>query len=242
MQSPSRPSTARLVVAALLLTVAGTAAADTIDLPTPAGLSPGDKFRFMFVTSSGTTATSGDITEYNTFVQNGAAGATYGGSTVTWKAIGSTTTVAARDNVGGFGTFVPVYLPSGIRVANDLTTNNAGLWGISPGNSLLAAPDEFIDGTEAPSDYIVWTGSKSWGLAHPYNPLGDLGVAVGFANFTNFIWIDTGAGSSDSSFAFYGVSEELTAVPEIDPSGLGSVTALVTAALGLVERRRMRRG
>ena len=30
-------------------------------------------------------------------------------------------------------------------------------------------------------------------------------------------------------------------VPEIDPAGFGSVAALVTAALGLIERRRLRR-
>jgi hypothetical protein len=42
---------------------------------------------------------------------------------------------------------------------------------------------------------------------------------------------------------FYGVSSELTvpnAVPEIDPAGMGSVLALITGALGLLERRRLK--
>ena len=37
------------------------------------------------------------------------------------------------------------------------------------------------------------------------------------------------------------VSAERTSVPEIDPSGVGSVMALVTSALGLLERRRSRK-
>ena len=37
------------------------------------------------------------------------------------------------------------------------------------------------------------------------------------------------------------VSAERTSVPEIDPSGVGSVMALVTGALGLLERRRSRK-
>jgi hypothetical protein len=32
----------------------------------------------------------------------------------------------------------------------------------------------------------------------------------------------------------------ISAVPEIDPAGMGSVIALVTGALGLVERRRLK--
>jgi hypothetical protein len=33
---------------------------------------------------------------------------------------------------------------------------------------------------------------------------------------------------------------DLAAVPEIDPAGMGSVLALVTGALGLLERRRLK--
>ena len=42
---------------------------------------------------------------------------------------------------------------------------------------------------------------------------------------------------------YYGVSSELTvpnAVPEIDPAGMGSVLALVSGTLGLLERKRSR--
>jgi hypothetical protein len=45
--------------------------------------------------------TSTNIADYNSFVQTQASGATYAGATVNWKAVGSTATVDARDNVGG---------------------------------------------------------------------------------------------------------------------------------------------
>ena len=108
--------------------VAASASATPISLATPAGLNPGDQFRFVFVTLGTITAESSDIEVYNSFVNTQAAGATYGGSTVSWKAIGSTDTVDARDNVGGFGTSVPVYLVDGTRVANDLREGSGGMW------------------------------------------------------------------------------------------------------------------
>ena len=51
--------------------------------------------------------------------------------------------------------------------------------------------------------------------------------------------------SAPGTFAtnFYGVSSELTVpngVPEIDPAGMGSVLALVSGTLGLLERKRSR--
>jgi hypothetical protein len=77
--------------------------AEPVSLATPAGLAPGAQFRFLFLTSGTQAATSTDIADYNTFVNSQASGATYEGSVVSWKAVGSTATVNARDNVGGFG-------------------------------------------------------------------------------------------------------------------------------------------
>jgi hypothetical protein len=64
--------------------VGGTASAIPISLTTPAGLNPGDTFRFVFVTTGTIDAISSDIEVYNRFVNTQAAGATYGGSTVSW--------------------------------------------------------------------------------------------------------------------------------------------------------------
>jgi hypothetical protein len=58
------------VLVALAAVGTSRASADLV-LDTPNGLSVGDRFRFIFVTgsSSSTTATSSDITTYDTFVR-----------------------------------------------------------------------------------------------------------------------------------------------------------------------------
>lgn len=233
------------IAAVAYVAVAGVASASTVVLQTPAGLNPGDHFRFVFVTdgqvygNTGTIdATSSDIATYNSFVNAQAGGATYGGSTVIWSAIGSTTTVNARDNVGGFETLVPVYLVDGTRAANDLTTNTDGFWsgsllsGVSIGVS--------IDGT-AVSSY-AWTGSNNDGTAYGGYELGSGGYAYyGDSDATGgFLEYDNMDGTYTAPM--FAMSSELTvggaAVPEIDPAGIGSVLALVAGALGLAERRR----
>jgi hypothetical protein len=97
------------LVALSLLALPPAAQAATIALTDPLvttlGLSQGDTFRMVFVTSAATNATSTDIDTYNTFVTNIAkdlAGNT--GSIVaqyedwSWSVIGSTATVNAIDN------------------------------------------------------------------------------------------------------------------------------------------------
>jgi hypothetical protein len=66
----------------------------------------------------------------------------------------------------------------------------------------------------------------------------------------SFSFVQAVAPGTTIDFAAYGgyaygntpidarISGSLNAVPEIDPAGLGSVLALVTGALGIVERRR----
>jgi hypothetical protein len=46
-------------------------------------------------------------------------------------------------------------------------------------------------------------------------------------------------GSSWAAFAMSFGTTQATPIPEIDPSGVGSVLALVSGALGLLERRRL---
>ena len=57
-------------------------------------------------------------------------------------------------------------------------------------------------------------------------------------------WIRATVQVSTNSYRMYGLSEELTvpsAVPEIDPAGMGSMLALVGGAFGMLERRRFAR-
>lgn len=237
-------STFHRAFAALLLT-AGFAAAGPIDLATPAGLNPGDKFRFLALTTDSTTATSTDISDYNSWVQRAFYGATYGGVTINWKAIGSTSSIDARDNVGGYGSLVPVYKPfTGTRIANDMTTNAGGLWS----GSLLSAPDETISSAPGGSP-DVWTGTDADGKgAKGYYGdtfyLGDSYAVGGQAAFTDYNWTFWNGWMNTFTYLMYGVSEELTVsgspVPEIDPAGIGSVFALLGGSLGLIERRRRR--
>jgi hypothetical protein len=232
-----RGSWRRAALALGLFCVAGTAQATSLNLPTPAGLNPGDTFRFLFVTSTTRNATSTDIADYNSFVNTDAGGATYDGATVNWKAVGSTATVAARDNVGGFGTNVPVYLSNGTRLADDLTTNAGGLWG----GNLRAVPNITIDGLSLGGSE-TFTGSLSDGTMST-EPLGNITAMRGVTDVTTSSWIEGASSFYGVSYRFYGLSDDLTvasAVPEIDPAGIGSVLALVTGALGLLERRRLK--
>lgn len=228
-----------IVVAALLVTgPVTTASGSGITLATPSGLNPGDSFRFAFVTDDYVQATETDIGWYNAAVNAYAYGATYNGALVDWKAIGSSQTVAARDNVGGFGLSIPVYLVDGTRVANDLTTNTGGFWSGSllPGTYL----DMTIFGTNI--NQYVWTGSNNDGTIFDGYYLGEGYSRTGYTGYnTGFISDYDGPGYS--YYYLFGMSSTLTvpaAVPEIDPAGMGSVLALVTGAIGLLERRRKR--
>jgi hypothetical protein len=221
-----------------------TAHAEAVALATPAGLAPGAQFRFLFLTSGTQAATSTDIADYNTFVNSQASGATYEGSVVSWKAVGSTATVNARDNVGGFGGNVPVYLTNGTLLAGDLTTgtSNKGLWS----GLLFTTPTIGIDGNGVTTSF-AHTGSNADGTgltdrqlgADSFVQYGDPTINAGtFGRYFSLNGMPTSIAVN-----FYGVSSELTvpnAVPEIDPAGMGSVLALVTSALGLLERKRSR--
>ena len=66
--------TQRLAIAMVIcwigLGVGSRARADSIALQTPPGLSPGDHFRFVFVTDGSTTGTSSNIADYDSFVDD----------------------------------------------------------------------------------------------------------------------------------------------------------------------------
>lgn len=236
----------RVVVAILFsLGFAANAEAVPVSLVAPAGLSDGDRFRFAFVTNGsfyGSTGTidalSSDINSYNAFVNAQAAGATFQGATVNWKAIGSTATVHARDNVGGFGSLVPVYLVNGTRISNDLTTGTGGFWsGYLLGTTNL---DTSIDGTIVGS--YVWTGSQDDGLGVEQYELGS-GDYTQYGDSTEwggFIDYDSDDGSYTAPM--FAMSEELQVgvVPEIDPAGATSIVGLLGGVLGLLERRTRR--
>jgi hypothetical protein len=187
-------------------------AAPPTALTAPAGLAPGTHFRFIYLTSGGTQATSSDIAYYNSFVQSDASGSTFAGATVNWKAVASTATVNARDNVGGYGTSVPVYLVTGTRVSDNMTTSAGGLWS----GTLLAAPRFLIDGTDIGFEE-VWTGSFDDGTAYLALTLGAANPVVGLADQTNGLWILYFNPNRSETRKIYAVSEELVVPPSATP-------------------------
>jgi hypothetical protein len=137
-----KAQTGRLALATAMLWigfgVGGRAQAGGIALSTPAGLSLGESFRFVFVTDGTTVAVSSSIAVYNSFVNAQAGGATYNGSVVNWMAVGSTSSVSAINNVAQ--TTTPVYLADGTLVTP--STTSTGLWS----GSILNPIDEDLSG------------------------------------------------------------------------------------------------
>jgi hypothetical protein len=230
-------NTGRLGLATVMLLigfgVGGRAEAGGSALSTPAGLSPGDSFRFVFVTDGTTTAVSSDISTYDAFVQAQAGGATYEGATVTWKAIGSTASVNAIDHVGQTDT--PVYLADGTQVTTSTTTS--GLW-----SGILENPiDKDLNGNLYQN--VVWTGTAGNGTETPTNPLGagndsSFFSTIGATAFTTSDWTDFSTAAVPQEIPMYGISQVLTVVPE--PSGLIMLGTALGAVLGVGTYRRSR--
>ena len=140
----------------------------------PTSLDPGDEYRLAFVTSERRNGLSSEIPSYNTFVTSVAntqpALALLG---TTWKAIGSTATVDARDNNGTNpdieGVGVPIFLLNDTLLAND----NLDFW-----DGSILVPFEIDEGGTAISLSFVWTGTTSSGVVHPF-PLGSEEPVIG---------------------------------------------------------------
>ena len=135
-----------LSVFALAAIAASTASAGPI--ATPTGLNPGDQFRFVFVTTTTTFATSSDLSTYDNIVSSDATGYTYGGISPIWKAIVSNSIIDARDHIGLLSTsVVPLYTVNGNKVSG------GNLWS----ENLLSPMNASISGTTINAS--VWTGT-----------------------------------------------------------------------------------
>ena len=178
----------------------------------PAGLTPGDTYRLVFVTTGQRTAVSPDINDYNTFVDG------FGETLIPghdWRAIGSTALVDARDNtrtVPGSDPlgFVGIYRVDGVKVAASYTA----LWNVSPSHTAPFNQNEF--GTPVPPDNEVWTGTARFtsGLAHPDFPLGNVTSNLsiyGKPSDVNTSWIQRGAATATQEKSFYAMSQVLVA-------------------------------
>ena len=154
----------------------------------PSGLGPGDEFRLLFVSSTKRNAVPTSIGTYNTWIQNLAANG-HGdiqGYSSTFRVVGSTRPVDARDNTETTGTGVPIYWLNGDQVADNYPDFYDGSWGqeasmrTESGSTVAAV---LVTG--------VWTGSAHDGTEGTgggfSNALGsNRGVTVGRPNGSNF--------------------------------------------------------
>ena len=127
--------------ALLLLAVLGTAlpAAAATEVPSdwsliPTGLSTGDQFRLLFLSSTKRAGSSTDIADYNTFVQTRAAAGHTDIQTYStgFRVVGCTAAVDARDNTSTTYTTtdkgVPIYWLNGAKAADQYEDFYDGSW------------------------------------------------------------------------------------------------------------------
>ncbi|NCR77087.1 MAG: PEP-CTERM sorting domain-containing protein [Microcystis aeruginosa K13-06] len=231
-----------IVCAGVALATLGTSAAQAALVVVPPGLNPGDQYRLVFVTDGTRDATSSDIDDYNNFVTNEVTGsplataltaAGFTPSAITWKAIGSTDSVAARDNTGTnpSSTGVPIYLIDGNRVAN----NNADLWDGSILTGIDRTPQESV------GFFFVWSGTSDDGTVGGALGSNVATVGVAIAGVLGSGWISESGKSGSEEYRFYGISTVLTvptpAVTVPEPSSLLGFITLGGLMLGGAVRK-----
>jgi hypothetical protein len=225
------------VLATLACLVAATISPSTAApiLTTPAGLSPGDTFRFVFVTGGTTQAFGTNHAFYDNFVNAQAEGATYDGNLITWKVIGSTgitstpvvaPAIAATTHIGVNPGIAGLFRVDGVKV----TTGDGptGLWS----GSLLAPIQLDINGIERFGE--VYTGTEPNGIHANSNELTAGAPLIGNISETSSLWVYVNSGRFAFNFRpLYGISEVLT-VPVPEPTSL----ILLLSAGGLMVLRR----
>ena len=140
---------------------------------TPAGLSDGDKFRLLFMSSTQRDGSSTDIADYNTHVQTAAkAGHTAISDSCgnQFKAVASTSTVDARANTDteSSDTAASIWWLGGAKAADDYADFYDGGW------DSYAKRNE--SGASTSIDF-VWTGSNADGTKHASEYLGSAASA-----------------------------------------------------------------
>ena len=177
---------------------------------------PGDQYRFVFHTSATRTADSNDIEVYNAWVQSLADASTVynigADDGVTWKAIGSTDEVDARDNtstnpeVDGVG--CAIYLLDGSTL---VASNNEDLWD--------GEIDHIINLTEIGTEWAHWPftgtykdGTKAPGHGGSFSALGGGGqIHQGCASVADqWVWRVWTGDPPETELPMYALSEPLT--------------------------------
>ena len=138
----------------------------------PSGMKDGDTFRLLFVPSFEHNALSSDIATYNTRVHTAAGrNANLNKLKGYFRAVGSTSTVDARDNTGMIGAGVPVYWLGGDKVADNYADFYDGTWDSYAAKDELGRANNSID--------TVYTGSQNHGVKWSGATLGEVSISYG---------------------------------------------------------------
>ncbi len=187
---------------------------------TPDCLSPGDPYRILFVTSNTRDAQSGNIADYNTFVQNAADGVTGTPfASITFRVLGSTSAVNARDNTGttGAGDGIRIFYYRGRKVADSYTDFYDGTWDTNEPRH----QDGMVRVAGGGFDAFILTGTNNDGATGA--TLGTAtGVGTGDSQTTGSPLSNANRTGPGASQSFYGLSEVLT--PPSNPAFDGAAS------------------
>lgn len=219
-----------LFVASVMLAPLATLAAP---ITVPTGLNPGDQYRLAFVTSTTRNSTSANIADYNAFVTTAANSvpelAALG---TTWNAIGSTSTIDARDNTGTNWVVDPVGVPIYELADGLIATSNADLWDGSIATPLWYTEQGGLDIV----DDRVWTGTLPDGEKSTFVLGASVFVTFGRSADLSSSWIAAGDLKRGNPLHLYAMSDVLTVVP-----GPSAMVLTSLAAIGLVVLRLRRK-
>ena len=158
----------------------------------PSGIGPGDTFRLLFMTSTRRDATSTNIADYNTHVQNAA---NLSGASVAikpfaggFKVVGCTATVTARANTDSEATDpdAPIYWLNGVKIADDYAEIYSGSW-----QNQVEASIRNETGAQPSSNLDVFTGchdngTTSGGTVFPLGTSGTIDTGSPVAHTSPF--------------------------------------------------------
>ena len=206
----------------------------------PTGLSTGDKFRLIFLSSTKRNAGSTDIVDYNSFIQGRAAAGhtdiqTYSAG---FRAVGCTADSDARDNTATTGTSVVIYWLNGNKAADNYGDFYDGSWDDE-------ANDKEEDGTNGPDTTMdgnfPWTGCEHNGTEATFGSssraLGTSTARVGIPNssVTNNGPLSSATNPSSSGRRpMYGISQVFEVAAAANTAATGTPSIVGTPQVGMV--------
>ena len=240
----------RLLAAAVLLVVATLAGAPGASAQTvvpadwalkPSGLSGGDQFRLLFITSTTRNAESTDIANYNTFVQGRAAAGHQAirSHSSGFRVVGCTEAVDARDNTSTTYTSadkgVPIYWLGGNKVADEYQDFYDASWDDEANPKNESGGSRSVTNDTRPFTGCRSDGTESFQGEHGSEALGKNWVELANLNGPGSPLSGGGRGNKDNPRPFYGLSQvfqvsNVTGKPGL--SGFPRVGDVLTASVG----------